>query len=70
MINKFKKYTIWTDDTSWTKTARESGLTYGVYNNEIKGCESREISGICTSRQEALDSAEKLNSQMSNPYEY
>jgi len=70
MTKKFKRYTIWTDKTLHSKAAIESGLVYGVYDNKINDCVLRDISGICTSRQEALNAADKLNNELSNPYEY
>jgi hypothetical protein len=70
MKQKFKRYTIWTDETMWKKTAIESGLTYGVYDNKINDCVSKDICGICVSRQEALDAAEKLNNTLEDPFDY
>ena len=54
----------------WRKTAIESGLRYGVYDHLINDCVSRDVCGICVSRQEALDAAEKLNSKLTNPFDY
>lgn len=68
-INKFKRYTVWTDETLWSRTAVASGLTYGVYDNK----ENKQIypDGVTiTSRQQALEEAEKLNNQLENPFEY
>lgn len=68
-IHKFKRYTIWTDEVLWGKTAVKSGLTYGVYDNkENKQTYPKNIN--ITSRQQALDEAEKLNNTLENPFEY
>lgn len=70
MAKKYKRYNIWTDETMWRPTAVSSGLSYGVYDNKVNDCVSRDICGICTSRQEALDAAEKLNNALKDPFDY
>jgi hypothetical protein len=69
MTNKFKRYTIWVNETMWRKVAIEAGLVYGVYDN--KEDKKVHIEGITiTSRQQALEEAEKLNSTIVNLFEY
>lgn len=59
---KGKRYTIWTDETLWSKTAIESGLTYGVWDNEKNDCCSRdEQGGIITSYKDAHKIAIEMN---------
>lgn len=62
---KEKRYTVWTDETAWRKTAVESGLRYGIYDNQIDNCLStlhtKEEFGIITSLQRAREVATILN---------
>jgi len=61
------RYTTWTDDTLWSRTAIESGLTYGVYDleNEDK-CSEEEQGGIITSYEQARLKANEMNLRLKN----
>lgn len=62
-----KKYTIWTDETFWGESARNSGIVYGIYNNvnNKKEYSHEEEFGIITSRERALEVAKILNERES-----
>jgi len=66
-MRKFKRYSVWTDETMWNKTAVESGLRYGVYDHK----ENKKVSvPKCVTYQEASMEAEKLNNALDNPFDY
>lgn len=61
---KGKRYTTWNDETSWSKNARESGLSYGVWDNELNRSISYDLQekyGIIKSFERAREIAIELN---------
>ena len=68
-MKKYPRYTIWTDETLWGKTAVESGLVYGVYDNLTDNKFHPEGVTI-TSAEQAREEAKKLNESLDNPYDY
>jgi hypothetical protein len=63
-----KRYTTWFDETFWRKTAIESGLRFGVYDNhkEDKAYGLEEEFGIITSSERAKEVASILNGREEN----
>lgn len=64
-----KRYTVWDDETSWSKSAIENGFAYGVYDNKLnskypKGV--REKYGVITTYKRAKEIAIELNNLIEN----
>lgn len=58
-----KRFTIWTDETRWKKSAVETGLVYGIYDNIINNktfIHEKEF-GVITSYNRAEEISEILN---------
>ena len=68
-INKFKRYTTWTDDTLWRKTAIQNGLVYGVYDHK-ENTQVYPKDVTITSYKQACEEAAKLNDSLENPFDY
>jgi hypothetical protein len=63
-----KRYTTWFDETFWRKTAIESGLRFGVYDNK-KGDKAYGLEkefGVITSSERAKEVASILNEREEN----
>ena len=57
-----KRYTVWHDESLQGKEASESGLSYGVYDNETnEKCTEEKQGGIITTYEMAKDRAIKMN---------
>ena len=57
-----KRYTTWRDETFWKKSAVDSGLVYGVYDNEKeRKCTDKEQGGVITSYDDALKRVNEMN---------
>ena len=64
---KDKRYTTWTDETSWNKNAIISGLTYGVYDRKLNRSISYDLQeeyGIITTLERAREIAIELNNKI------
>ena len=70
-VRKWPRFTIWTDETTYSAAAIESGLKYGVYDSETneKALVPEEY-GVIKSYGRAKEVASAMNSKLANPYKY
>lgn len=65
----YKRFNTWHDETLWSEIARNSGLTYGVYDH--KKDDKYYIDGwIATTYEEAIKKADELNRKLKDPFFY